>query len=287
MQDQIKWNKFNLFLSLRQEWFQDVTNYKENNEIVVKDSKLIPRIGLTYTVNDKINIYASYIEGFQPQSNTASLAPITIPSGRAFQPLISNSKEVGMKADFFNKKIHVDLSIYEIIQKNILLNANDPSNPDLLITRGKERSRGFEMDIIGYILPNWQIYATYGYNDAKIVEDTNPALVGARKQNTPFHSVNVWQKYSFPQNTVMKDFAIGLGIQYSGNKVPMYNRSFLVPDYTLLDAAIYYTPKQGHLEMALNVNNLFNKTYWLGAQNYLRLFPGAPRNAMLTATYKF
>lgn len=104
MQDQIKWNKFNLFLSLRQEWFQDVTNYKENNEIVVKDSKLIPRIGLTYTVNDKINIYASYIEGFQPQSNTASLAPITIPSGRAFQPLISNSKEVGMKADFSIRK---------------------------------------------------------------------------------------------------------------------------------------------------------------------------------------
>jgi iron complex outermembrane receptor protein len=88
-------------------------------------------------VNDKINVYASYIEGFQPQSNTASLAPITIPSGRAFQPLISNSKEIGMKADFFNKKIHVDLAIYEIIQKNILLNANDPSNPDLLVTERK------------------------------------------------------------------------------------------------------------------------------------------------------
>ena len=139
-----------------------------------------------------------------------------------------------MKADFFNKKIHVNLAIYEIIQKNILLNANDPSNPDLLVTRGKERSRGLEMDIIGYILPNWQVYATYGYNDAKIVEDTNPALVGARKQNTPFHSANIWQKYSFDQNSIMKDFAVGFGIQYSGNKVPMYNRSFVVPDYTLL-----------------------------------------------------
>jgi iron complex outermembrane receptor protein len=100
------------------------------------------------------------------------------------------------------------------------------------------------MDIIGYILPNWQIYATYGYNDAKIVEDTNPALVGARKQNTPFHSANM-AEIQFYQK-IMKDFAIGFGIQYSGNKVPMYNRSFLVPDYTLFDAAIYYTPKQGH-----------------------------------------
>ena len=35
------------------------------------------------------------------------------------------------------------------------------------------------------------------------------------------------------------------------------------------------------------VNNIFDTTYWIGAQNYLRLFPGAPRNFMLTATYKF
>jgi iron complex outermembrane receptor protein len=37
----------------------------------------------------------------------------------------------------------------------------------------------------------------------------------------------------------------------------------------------------------MNINNVFNKTYWLGAQNYLRLFPGAPRNLMLTASYRF
>jgi iron complex outermembrane recepter protein len=37
----------------------------------------------------------------------------------------------------------------------------------------------------------------------------------------------------------------------------------------------------------LNAGNLLNKTYWLGAQNYLRLFPGAPRNFTLTITYKF
>lgn len=287
LQDQIKWNRFNLLLSLRQEWFEDITRYKENNEIKVKDTKLIPRIGLTYNVSEQINVYASYIEGFQPQSNTASLAPVTIPSGRAFDPLKSSSKEIGMKADFFNKKLHIDLAIYEIRQQNILLNANDPAEPDRLVTRGQERSRGFEMDIIGNILPEWQVFASYGYNDARIVDDINPALIGARKQNTPFHSANIWQKYSFRESSFLKDMAVGLGAQYSGNKVPMYNRSFLVPAYTVFDAAVYYTPKQGPVSISFNINNLFNTTYWLGAQNYLRLFPGAPRNAVLTAVYKF
>lgn len=287
IQDQMKWNRFNLFLSLRQEWFQDVTQYKENNEIVIKDSKLIPRIGLTYNLNERMNLYASYIEGFQPQSNTASLAPVVIPQGRAFDPLRSQSKEVGMKADFFNKKIHIDVAVYEIRQRNILLNANDPAEPDRLITRGQERSRGFEMDIIGNISRAWQVFASYGYNDARIIDDINPALIGARKQNTPFHSANIWQKYSFRETSFLKDIALGLGVQYSGNKVPMYNRSFLVPEYTVFDAAVYYTPKQGPVRISLNINNLFNTTYWLGAQNYLRLFPGAPRNAVLTAVYKF
>ncbi|MBL1220669.1 TonB-dependent receptor [Chryseobacterium sp. L7] len=287
VQDQIKWNRFNLFLSLRQEWFEDITRYKENNEIKVKDTKLIPRIGLTYNINEQINVYASYIEGFQPQSNTASLAPITIPAGRAFDPLKSQSKEVGMKADFFAKKLHVDLAFYEIRQQNILLNANDPAEPDRLVTRGQERSRGFEMDIIGNILPEWQVFASYGYNDARIIDDINPDLIGARKQNTPFHSANIWQKYSFRESSFLKDIAVGFGVQYSGNKVPMYNRSFLVPEYTVFDAAVYYSPKQGPVRLSLNINNLFNTTYWLGAQNYLRLFPGAPRNAVLTAVYKF
>jgi iron complex outermembrane receptor protein len=54
-----------------------------------------------------------------------------------------------------------------------------------------------------------------------------------------------------------------------------------------MDMAFYYTPAKASMQLALNINNVFDTTYWIGAQNYLRLFPGAPRNFMLTATYKF
>jgi iron complex outermembrane receptor protein len=55
----------------------------------------------------------------------------------------------------------------------------------------------------------------------------------------------------------------------------------------LLDAALYYNPGKSHVQLAQNVKNVTNQTYWLGAQNYQRLFPGAPRNFLLTATCKF
>lgn len=293
VQEQLKWKKFLLLLSIRQEWFRDITNHDAPNELSFTNSKLLPRIGLTYSVTSSVNAYATYLEGYQPQSNTVTLMPNTgaylwtSKSAAQFKPLISDLKEAGIKAVFAKGKMNVNGAIYEINQKNILQNANVPAFPDSLITRGAERSRGFEIDIAGYILPNWQINASYSYIDAVIMEDNDPALKGTRKQNTPYNSANLWTRYNFPTITPLKDIGIGAGVQYNGDRVPWFSRAFKTPAYTIFDLAFYYTPGKSNMQLAMNVNNVFNKTYWLGAQNYLRLFPGAPRNIMLTASYRF
>nr|WP_314839363.1 TonB-dependent siderophore receptor [uncultured Flavobacterium sp.] len=289
VQDQLEWNKFKLLLGLRKEWFQDITNYKSTGEIIVKKEELLPRIGLTYAVTDELNVYSTYLEGYQPQSNTVSLMPQTgsLPAGSLFEPLSSNLKELGVKTSFFNNSINFNAAIYEIEQRNILMNANDAAQPDLLVTRGAERSRGFECDVAGFITTNWQINASYSFIDAIIVSDSNASLIGARKQNTPKNSANLWTRYNFAANSALKDFGFGFGMQYQSNRIPWFTRAFTLPDFTVFDAAIYYKPNKSNVQIALNAGNIFNRTYWLGAQNFLRLFPGAPRNANLTMTYKF
>jgi iron complex outermembrane recepter protein len=293
IQEQLQLKKFTVLLSLRQEWFKDITNYEAPNKTEFTNSKLLPRIGVTYALTKNINVYGTYLEGFQPQSNTVTLMPNTgsffqtTKSAAQFKPLTSDLKELGAKATILNGKLNINAAIYEINQKNLLLNANIAAFPDSLVTRGAERSQGFEIDVAGYIMPNWQINASYSYIDAKIVEDNDPALKGARKQNAPLNSANIWTRYNFASGTTLKDLGIGLGLQHSGDKVPWFNRTFTTPAYTLMDLAFYYTPAKTNMQLALNVNNVFNKTHWIGAQNYLRLFPGAPRNVMLTATYRF
>ncbi|SNY95421.1 TonB-dependent siderophore receptor [Flagellimonas pacifica] len=293
IQDQVKWNRFMLLLGVRHEWFKDITNYEAPNESSFTNERLIPRIGLTYSISKSINIYGTYLEGFQPQSNTVTLMPSTgqffwaDESPARFKPLISDLKEIGMKTDFFNKRITMNMAVYEINQKNILMSANDPSQPDLLIQRGADRSRGFECDIAGYVLPNWQVNASYSFIDAKIVNDADLALIGARKENTPKQSANLWTRYNFDSASKLRDLGVGLGVQHQGNKIPWFTRAFEVPAFTVFDAAFYYTPTNSNLQLAVNVNNVFNTTYWLGAQSYQRLFPGAPRNATLTLNYKF
>lgn len=289
IQEQMQLGKLTMLLGLRNEWFEDITNYEAPNTLKVKKTAMLPRIGITFAVNKAMNIYGTYLEGFQPQSNTVTLMPQTgsLQAGSQFDPLRSNLKEVGFKTDLFHSHMRLNVAFYEIVQKNILMNANDPANPDRLVTRGEERSRGIEWDVAGYIIPQWQVNASYSFIDAKITRDRDESLVGARKQNTPKHSANLWTRYNFGGSSALKDLGIGLGVQYQSNKVPWFTRDFLVPAYTIVDAALYYTPARSNIQMALNAGNLLDKTYWLGAQNYLRLFPGAPRNVTLTLTFKF
>ena len=293
IQEYVQWNKLSLLLSLRQEWFEDITNYESNNEQAFQNSKLLPRVGLTYALTEKINVYGTYLQGFQPQSNTVTLMPSTgaffgvHKSAAQFQPLESDLKELGVKADLFQNKITLSAAIYEINQRNILMSANDPAQPDLLVQRGADRSRGFELDLAGYISEHWQINASYSYIDAEIVNDAKAELIGQRKENTPVNSANLWTRFNFGLNSALKDLGIGFGVQHQGSRIPWFNRAFEVPAFTLFDAALYYTPASSKVQVALNANNLFNTTYWIGAQNYLRLFPGAPRNVILTATYRF
>jgi iron complex outermembrane receptor protein len=289
IQEMLQWNRFTLLLSIRQEWFGDITNYRSGSEINVKKSALLPRAGLSYSITEKMNVYATYFKGFQPQSNTVTLMPNTgtLKAGAQFDPLTSDLKELGMKTELLKGRMSLTVALYEIRQQNILINANIPAYPDSLTTRGGERSRGIEMEMVGYLLPGWQLSLAYSYIDAVITSEKDPALTGARKQNTPIHSGNLWSRYNFPANSSLKDFGVGLGLQYSGDKVPWFTRDFKVPAYTLLDAAVYYSPGKGNMQLSANLNNILDNTYWLGAQNYLRLFPGAPRNLMVTATYRF
>ncbi len=293
LQDHFVFGKAALLLSLRQEWFEDITGYKTSSELSFDNSALLPRIGLTYAISDAVNVYGTYLRGYQPQSNTVTLMPSTgaffwaANSAAQFKPLESDLKEIGAKVDLFGRKMQLTTALYEINQKNILMSANDPANPDLLVQRGADRSRGFEVDIAGFLTPNWQINAAYSYIDAVIVTDLNEALNGERKENTPVNSANVWTRYNFKEQSPLRNIGIGLGVQYSGDRIPWFTRAFTVPAYTLVDIAFYYTPAGSKVQIALNMNNVFNQTYWIGAQNYLRLFPGAPRNLMLTATYRF
>jgi len=293
LQNQFKIGKFSALVNLRYEWFEDIFDY-EGDEEEFKTNAFVPRIGLAYEVTDKISAYATYLEGFQPHTNTVSLSPTAegffwSASPSRFDPLESSLMEVGAKGEFLNGKIFANLAIFNITQKNILL--GDTYDLDTLTTRGEQESTGFEMDISGYVTPNFQLTASYGFADAKIVEDAVQEFIGEPIGGAPQNNANFWGRYDF-KNKTLKGIGIGLGAQYVDERFTWYNPTYsadrvLLPSYTVFDSAIYYRPNNTGMQLTLKANNLFNDTYWLGGLNPSRLGPGAPRNVLLNATYKF
>ena len=285
------WNRLIFNIGLRQEWYTDKNFYKRKNEEIVKQNKFLVRAGLMYKATKNINAYASYIEGFQMKTdaylgydgfrrdmNTGLYVR------EAFKPKTTRMYEFGAKTEWLEGKLHASIAYYDIKQNNILTYDDTVYNgavDELMTEGGTERNKGLEIDVMGRILPNWLVNAGYAYNDSKVTDQRRGTY---RKDNAPKHTFNLWTRFDVKEG-FFKNLGLGAGLNYSAEKISWQEPDLVLPDYTIVDAAVYYKIKD--MQLSFNINNIFNKTYWLGAFNYPRLFPGTPRNVMFTVRYTF
>lgn len=284
IQDLIKYKRIQLLLSLRQEFY----TFPENASSGITDGKktekaLLPKVGLTYSITDNINAYGTYATGFENQ-NAATVGNAN--AGGPFDPMTSNLFELGSKGEFFNNRLFIGTAIYQITRNNILVSANDATNPDLLEQRGQERARGFEVEAVGKINNNLGINLSYAYNNAIITkstkDDTND-VVGRTKENAPKHISGSWIKYSFNEGVIK---GLGLAIGHSQvSKRETFVRALQLPSYVVFNTAAYY--KVDRFTIGVNFNNIFDKKYLSGGYNYQRNFTGAPSNFLVNVGYTF
>lgn len=114
------------------------------------------------------------------------------------------------------------------------------------------------------------------------------ALIDARLANAPRQSGNLWTRYNFPTGE-LRGFGIGGGIIYTGEQhIVTDNRStaFLaIPSVTRADLAFYY--KWQKYDLAVNINNLTDRSYIAGGDAPTDVVPGAPRKVTLSVRFPF
>ena len=289
LQEQLEISMVKVLLGLRKEFFVDYTNYKENNEEKIEQQALIPRIGLVVTATDNINFYSTWLKGFEPQSASIQADPDRY--GGPFDPVYSELYEVGVKTDWFQKRLSATASVFKIIQQNSLYPASPavPGKPDLRMQIGEEESNGFEFDLAGEITPNWSILASYAYIDARITKTASNSEkdFDMQRPSTPRHSGNIWTKYIITEGP-LKHLGFGAGYNFVTERYGQVGRranTTVYPGYGLVNAVLYY--KINQIQLQLNLNNILNKTHWVGGYDKLRSFPGAPRNVNISISYKF
>ena len=282
LQDQMKiGDRLQVLLGLRQEFYTNRLNTADGGFEYIDQNTLLPRAGVVFSITDQVNAYGTYTQGFEPQD--ASILQDPDMYGGPFDPLTSRMIEGGIKADLFGNRLLASLAVYQITQNNILVNANSPANPNLLEQRGEERSRGFEVDMSGSISRDLSINANYAFNIAEITESDDEDLIGNIKENAPRHQGGIWTKY-----TRSEGIFDGIGISAGANFITERNtfeQSLQLPAYTIFNAAIQY--KIDRFKMMININNVFDKTYWEGGYSYARLYPGEPRHFLANISYTF
>ncbi|WP_209402534.1 TonB-dependent receptor [Pseudozobellia sp. WGM2] len=287
LQNQFSYKKFDLLLGLRYDTFYDYLNYNTTDEEKVKQDALIPRVGAVYKATPNINVYGTWVKGYQPQTATTINNP---EAGGPFDPLNSELFEVGAKSEWFNKRLSATVAFYDLTQKGALYNANDSGNSDRLEQIGEEKSRGVEIDVYGKLASNWSVILNYAYNDAffTTADEGTLAIFGDQKPNAPRNTFNVWSKYVINEGS-FSGLGFGLGYDYvserNGSIVRNPELIPVFPSYGLVNAAIYYNVDK--FQIQLNANNIFDKTHWVGGYDFLRAFPGKPRNIMATVSYTF
>lgn len=285
VQDQVKLGNLQVLLGVRYEMYTDYPNYKTDTVKKVRQHAWLPRIGVVYSLTPNINIYGTYTQGYNPQDPVVQSNPL---AGGPFDPLESNLVEGGLKTEWLKGRLTANLAVYRIAQTGTLYDAGVANQPDLRTQIGEEVAKGIELDVTGQVAAGWDLVVTYAYNDAIITKggklEADQEIVGIQKPNAPKHQGSLWTKYVLQEGAIK-----GLGIGIGGNFVTERNMSLsdeqTIPGYALLNAALYY--RINKVQVQLNLNNLTDKTYWVGGYDYLRLFPGAPRNWQATVSYTF
>lgn len=250
----------------------------------IKENKITPRVGLSYSINPNTSVYAVFDESFIPQAGSSF-------DGKKFDPITGTNKEVGIKREWLDGRWTASVAAYQITKNNVL--APDPINQFFSVQLGQTKTQGVELDIRGEVLPGLNVTMNYAYTDAKVTKDTENKQVNRQVPGTDRQIANMWLSYRF-QSGAIKGAGLSFGASHAAGRTAWYgeyDRSLdpAMPSYTRFDAAASY--QFGKFVVALNVNNLFNANLISGAyyawSNFYYWQAEAYRNSRLSITYKF
>ena len=244
-----------------------------------------PQVGVSVLPTRELTLYASYGEGFRPNSgfNVA---------GSAFEPEETRSYEVGGKLALLGGRLTGSAAVFSTTRDNVL--TADPVNSGFSIAIGEARSRGAEASLSGRLPQGLDLILNYAYTDAEIRRnalDPNFGFAlrrGDQLIDVPHHSASALVIKSF---TLAEHRAsVGFTLNYVGSRVGQTGyrypdgRQFRLPDYVIagLNASVDLTPR---VRLALDLTNLFDETYHPSSYSRVWVTPGAPREATVRVRY--
>lgn len=277
-QDQIALSQYvQVIAGLRFDRFDLQYHNNRNGDTLSRADNLVsPRAGLVIKPVTPLSLYATYSVSYLPSSGDqfSSLTTIT----QQVTPEKFNNYEVGAKWDAY-RSLSLTTAVYRLDRTNT--RTTDPNDPTRIVQTGSQRTNGYELGANGRVTDAWTIAGGYAWQDAFVTSATAAAAAGAHTAQVPHHTVSFWNSYRFAPKV-----SAGLGVIRQTEMFATIDNTVTLPRFTRVDAAAYYTLKKG-LRLQVNVENVFDRTYYVNADSNTNISPGFPRAVRVGLTTRF
>lgn len=285
LQDQIDLtDRFKFLLGLRYDRFDiDVLDLIEQTDgdgddgiFGRVDEEVTPRYGFIYKPVENLSLYASYSETFLPRSGDQFLT-LDLDS-ESTRPQFFENTEAGVKWDV-RSDLSVTAAVFSLERESYT--AVDPEDPDQLTVIEGSGIEGVELQLAGRLTERWSITTGYSWLDGVVDRVDGSGNSGNRTRQTPEHMFSIWNMFA-----VNDRLSFGLGATYQDRFFTTEDNTVEVPSYTRFDAAAFYR-LNGRSRLQLNVENLFDETYFPDAHNNNNISTGRPLNARFAVILDF
>jgi catecholate siderophore receptor len=277
-QDQIELSaKVQVLAGLRFDHFNlRFHNNRNGDNLGRLDTLLSPRLGIVFKPVEPLSLYASHSVSYLPSSGDqfSSLTAIT----QSLKPEKFTNYEFGAKWDI-RQSFSLTAAIYKLDRTNT--RATDPNDPTKIVQTGSQRTKGFEAGLNGSLTRAWKVVGGYAYQDGRVTSATAAAPKGARLAQVPHHTFSLWNNYVFARR-----WRAGLGIIHRSDMYAAIDDKVVLPGYTRADAALFFTVSE-KIGLRANLENVFDKKYFVNADGNDNISPGSPRAARIALTWKF
>jgi catecholate siderophore receptor len=268
VQDQIRVSKYLQFVAgVRYDYFDLKFHNNRNGDNLRRIDNLIsPRAGIVIKPVEAVSIYGSYSVSYLPSSGDqfSSLTTIT----EQVKPEKFTNYELGLKWDI-RRNLTLSSAAYRLDRMNT--RSIDPNNPTAIIQTGSQRTSGFEIGLNGSVTPKWRVAGGYAFQDAKITSATAAAALGKQVGQVPHNTFSLWNNYQF-----LPRLSAGLGIIQRSDMFVAVDNTVKLPGYIRADAAVFYSFNE-RWRIQANLENIFNKAYFINADSNTNISPGSPR----------
>lgn len=239
------------------------------------DDAFIPSVALSWDFARDWSVYASYAQTFKAQANLFK-GPLP---GSPLDPVTGDGYELGVKGEFFGV-LNTAFAVYSI--KRDGQGMADPSYPFPPGTYGTNccyvqkvdiASEGFDAELSGTVLPGWQVFGGYTFNQSKYHGDARSLYSsgGYYLTQTPKHQLKLWTTWHLPNAlsrwtlsggviAQTKTFSSG-SVLAPGSSTEFVPYEFTQGSYAVWNASVEYRMNDTW-SIGLYGDNLLDKTYY-------------------------